>query len=434
MNGADEDSAEPDPDGSGTATRTALRDIPVPVRILIVALFATSMATRAQLVALGLLVFDITGRELDLGLLGLAEFLPIFLLSPFTGTVADRYDRRKVQAAGLVVEAMAGIGFLLLARTDLQSINLVLVIVVIFGVARSFTTPASRALPIDLAPPGMVERVVAVRSVAFQTAGIIGPLIAGALFTIDRSTPFLLAVFGFVLAIVLLRFVPATGVRQLATGTGPGQAIRDAVDGLRFIRRTPVLFGAICLDLFAVLFGGAVALLPAIGKNRLGVDEAAVGFLYSAIGVGALVTAAILSVKPIRRHVGLVLFGVVAIFGLATIALGLTRSYTVAVVALIVLSAADAVSVFIRATIVPLASPEEMRGRVLAVENVFIGGSNELGALESGVTASLFGLAWAVTLGGVGTLVVVGVSFFVFPALRNVDRFEDLRATAARGP
>lgn len=418
----------------GDMRNTALRDIPVAVRILIAALFATSMATRAQLVALGLLVFDITGRELDLGLLGLAEFLPIFLLSPFTGTVADRYDRRKVQAAGLVVEAMAGVGFFILARSDLQSINLVLVLVVIFGVARSFTTPASRALPIDLAPEGMVERVVAVRSVVFQTAGIVGPLIAGALFAFDRSLPFLLAVVGFVVAIALLKFVPATGVKRLATDGGPAQALRDAVDGLRFIRRTPVLFGAISLDLFAVLFGGAVALLPAIGKNRLGVDEAAVGFLYSAIGVGALITAAILSVKPIRRHVGYVLFAVVAVFGLATIALGLTRSYAVAVVALIVLSAADAVSVFIRATIVPLASPEQMRGRVLAVENVFIGGSNELGALESGLTASLFGLAWAVTLGGVGTLAVVGVSFFAFPALRKVDRFEDLRRTANRSP
>lgn len=436
MNSADNDdpTTGEEPAASSGQEKTSIRDIPISVRILIAALFSTGMATRAQLVALGLLVFDITGSELDLGLLGLAEFLPIFLLSPFTGTVADRYDRRKVQAAGLVVEAMAGIAFFVLARTDLQSINLVLFVVVIFGVARSFATPASRALPIDLAPPGMVERVVAVRSVVFQAAGIIGPLIAGGLFALDRSYPFLLAIFGFILAITLLQFVPATGVKRLTTEAGPAQALRDAIAGLRFIRRTPVLFGAICLDLFAVLFGGAVALLPAIGKNRLGVDETAVGFLYSAIGVGALITAAILSVKPIRRHVGLVLFGVVGVFGLATIVLGLTTSYVVAAAALVVLSAADAVSMFIRATIVPLASPEEMRGRVLAVENVFIGGSNELGALESGVTASWFGLAWAVVFGGVGTLVVVGVSFFAFPALRNVDRFEDLRRPANRGP
>lgn len=403
--------------------------IPLGVRVLIAALFATSMGNRAQLVALGLLVFDVTGEELDLGLLGLAEFLPIFLLSPLTGTVADRYDRRVVYAVGLAIELVVAFGFFLLARSDLTSITPILALVVVFGVARSFTAPSSRALPIDLAPAGLVERVVALRSVVFQAAGIIGPMIAGLLFSVDRSLPFLLSLVGFAAAVALLRFVPSTGVRQLVTASGPAQAVRDALDGLRFIRRTPVLFGAISLDLFAVLFGGAVALLPAIGEKRLGVDEAAVGFLYSAIGIGALITAAILSVRPIRRHVGKVLFSVVAVFGLATIVLGLTQSYVVALLALVVLSAADAVSVFIRATIVPLASPEEMRGRVLAVENVFIGGSNELGALESGLTAAWFGLVTAVVLGGFGTLAVVGLGLLAFPALRKVDRFEDLRPT-----
>ena len=401
--------------------------LPTGVKLLIGALAATSMANRAQLVALGLLVFDVTGEELDLGLLGLAEFLPIFLLAPFTGTLADRYDRRVVYAIGLAIEMTCAVGLFVLARGEPDGIGLILALVVLFGVARAVTAPASRALPIDLAPPGLVERVVALRSVAFQSAGIVGPLIAGLLFSVDRSLPFALSFVGFGVAIAFLSFVPATGVKQLDRQTGPAQAIRDAFDGLRYMRRTPVLMGAITLDLFAVLFGGAVALLPAIGEKRLGVDEAAVGFLYSAIGVGALITAAILSVRPVRRHIGLVLFGVVSIFGLATIVLGLTTNYVVALVALLVLSAADAVSVFIRATIVPLASPEEMRGRVLAVENVFIGGSNELGAMESGLTAAWFGLVTAVVLGGFGTLAVVGVSMLAFPALRKVDRFEDVR-------
>ncbi len=417
---------EPVP-GTGTEPPPGERRIPSGVRLLIAALFATSMANRAQLVALGLLVFDVTGRELDLGLLGLAEFVPIFVLAPFTGTLADRYDRRVVYAIGLTIELACTAGFFALARGNPTSIGPILGLVLVFGVARSITAPASRALPIDLAPRGMVERVVALRSVAFQSAGIVGPLLAGLLFSLDRSLPFLLSLAGFGFAIGFLRFVPSTGVKRLTGRPGPAQALRDALDGLRFIRRTPVLFGAISLDLFAVLFGGAVALLPAIGEKRLGVDEAAVGLLYSAIGVGALVTAAVLSVRPIRRHVGLVLFGVVAVFGMATIVLGLTTSYAVALVALLVLSGADAVSVFIRATIVPLASPEEMRGRVLAVENVFIGGSNELGALESGLTAAWFGLVLAVVLGGVGTLAVVGIGLLAFPALRRVDRFEELR-------
>ncbi len=407
------------------------RPIPTPVRILIGALFTTSFANRIQLVTLGLLVFDVTGEEIHLGLLGLAEFLPIFLLSPFTGAMADRFDRRLVYTVGLALELFAATSFFFLARSDLQSINGVLLIVLVFGVARAITAPASRALPIDLAPPDMVERVVAMRSVVFQSAGIVGPVVAGLLFSVDRSLPFLVVIAGFATAVVLLRLIPSTGVKQLTSELSPTQAVRDAIEGFRFIRRTPVLFGAISLDVFAVLFGGAVALLPAIGEKRLGVDEAAVGFLYSAIGVGALITAAILSVKPIRRHVGLVLFTTVAVFGLATIALGMTRSYAVALVALLILSAADAVSVFIRATIVPLASPEEMRGRVLAVENVFIGGSNELGAMESGLTAAWFGLFWAVILGGFGTLAVVGVSLFAFPALRKVDRFEDVRPAPA---
>lgn len=428
--GSGDDSIPESAVGSDDGTDGQRRPIPRGVRILVAALFATSFGNRAQLVALGLLVFDVTGEEIHLGLLGLAEFLPIFLLAPFTGTVADRYDRRIVYAFGLIIELFAATAFFLLARGELTSITLVLVVVVIFGVARAFTAPASRALPIDLAPPDMVERIVALRSVAFQTAGILGPIVTGLLFSVDRSYPFLVAIAGFLLAVSLVRLVPSTGVKQLTTTPGASQALRDAVDGLRFIRRTPVLFGAMSLDLFAVLFGGAVALLPAIGEKRLGVDEAAVGFLYSAIGVGALITAAVLSVKPIRRHVGVVLFATVAIFGLATLALGFTRSYTVALLALLVLSAADAVSVYIRATIVPLASPEDMRGRVLAVENVFIGGSNELGALESGLTAAWFGLFWAVILGGFGTLAVVGVSFFAFPALRKVDRFEDLRPSA----
>lgn len=402
--------------------------IPGGVWILIGALFSNRLAASAQVVALGLLVFDVTGRELDLGLLGLAQFVPLFLLAPLSGTFADRYDRRVVFGCGLLVEMAVAVGFLLIARSQISSITPILVLVLVFGASRSFIAPASRALPIDLAPVDRVERVVALRSVAFQAANILGPIVAGLLFVINRWLPFVVVLVGFGVTAVALSFVPATGVRQLQTQPGPAQAIRDAIDGLRFMRRSPVVFGAITLDLFAVLFGGAVALLPAIGEKRLGVDEDAVGFLYSAIGIGALITASILAIKPIRRHVGLVLFVVVGIFGVATIALGLTRSYVVAFAAILVLSAADAVSVFIRATIVPLATPEAMRGRILAVENIFIGGSNELGALESGLAAATFGIFWAVVGGGIGTLAVVALGALAFPALRKVDRFEDIRA------
>ncbi len=419
-----------DVDGALVDQQPSVRDVPRGIWVLIGALFSSSFASRAQLVALGLLVYRRTGNELDLGLLGLAEFAPLFVLSPLSGTVADRYDRRTVYGIGLAVEAAASAGLAWLALDDdAGGIASIMMLVLVFGAARAFIAPAGRALPIDLAPSGLVERVVALRSVAFQSAGIVGPIVAGFIFSWKPAATFMLASVAYALAIVLVRLVPGSEVRRLDTVPGARQALRDAIDGLRFMRRSPVVFGAITLDLFAVLFGGAVALLPAIGEQRLGVDERAVGALYSTIGVGALITASILAVRPIQRHVGRVLFAVVAVFGAATMVLGLTSSYVVAVGAVLVLSAADAVSVFIRATIVPLATPENMRGRVLAVENIFIGGSNELGAMESGLTAAWWGLVPAVVVGGVGTLAVVAVGIVAFPALRTIDRFEELRAS-----
>ena len=200
------------------------------------------------------------------------------------------------------------------------------------------------------------------------------------------------------------------------------------MEGLRFIRRRQVLLGAITLDLFAVLFGGAVALLPAIAEDRLDVGSIGYGWLRAAPGIGAVIVTAILAARPVRRHVGRTLFVAVAVFGVATVVLGVTQLYVMAFVALIVLAGADAVSVFIRATIVPLATPDDMRGRVMAVENVFIGASNELGAFESGVAGTLIGVGPAVWIGGVLTIGVVGVSSVVFPQLRDINRFEDLEA------
>jgi hypothetical protein len=201
----------------------------------------------------------------------------------------------------------------------------------------------------------------------------------------------------------------------------------DAILGMRFIRRSPVLFGAISLDLFAVLFGGAVALLPAIAEDRLGVGAVGLGWLRAAVGIGAGIVAITLSIRPLQRHIGRTLLAVVTLFGVGTIVLGLSRNYVMAFVAIMVLSGADAVSMFIRLTIVPLATPENMRGRVLALENVFIGASSELGAFESGVTAALLGLTGAIVFGGIGTLAVVALWAVLFPALRNVDRFDEVR-------
>ena len=391
--------------------------------------FFSAFAQIGQITIIGKQVFDMTGSTLSLGLLGLAEFLPVALLSPITGSVADRFDRRKVFAGALIGETLVAVLLFFYIWSDPSSILPIFGLVLLFGVFRASASPASRALPIDLAPPGVLERVVALRTFSFMAGAIVGPVALGFVFVGGVSFPYLVAAGGFAAAIAMLTLVPRPPVRQHRPA-GARQVVRDAFEGLRFIRRTPIVFGAISLDLFAVLFGGVIALLPAIAEERLGVGAVGLGWLRAAVGIGAAGTALTLSIRPLRRHVGRRLLTMVAMFGVLTIVLGFTRSFAVAFIALVAAAAVDAVSMFIRASLVPLATPENMRGRVLAVENVFIGASNELGAFESGVTAALFGLVGAIFFGGAGTLVVVAIWWRFFPALRSVDRFEEVRSTA----
>jgi predicted MFS family arabinose efflux permease len=393
---------------------------------LFLSFFLSGFAIVGQITVVGKQVFDMTGRELDLGLLGLAEFLPMAFLVPFSGAAADRFDRRHVYAISLGGELLCALGLFFYISSDPTSVKPIFVLVALFGVARSFGSPSGQALPIDLATSENLERVMALRSVAFQSGFIAGPVAMGFIFVVDPAYPYLAGVIAFALAIPILIMIPQPNTRRLQTRGGM-QAIRDAREGLRFIRRQPVVFGAISLDLFAVLFGGIIALLPAIAENRLGVGAVGLGWLRAATGIGAGTTALMLSVRPVRRRVGRTLLVVIAIFGVMTIVIGLVDSYAIVFVALLVASAADSISVFIRSTLVPLATPEVMRGRVLAVERVFIGASNELGAAESGLTAAVFGLMGAILFGGVGTLAVVAIWWRWFPALRDVDRFDEVR-------
>jgi len=403
--------------------------IPGDVRLLLAALGFGAISFSVLGTIIGLQVYAISESTRDLGLVGLAQFVPILVLSPFTGTVADRFDRRKVYAVGLVIMTASTVGLMIYASTSPTKIWPIWALLAVNGVGRSVGTPASRSLPIDMAPEELLERIVATRSLAFQVAIIIGPLIGAFANRRSMVLPYSIIIAAQLVALLLLLRVAKPTTAKLDTAAGPKQAVRDAIEGLWFIRRSQIILGAISLDLFAVLFGGAVALLPAIVEERLGVSDVdlGVGVMRSSIGAAAALTALTLSIRPLTRNVGKYLFGVIAIFGTATIVLGVTRSYVVAIGAVAVLSAADQISVFIRASVVPLATPESMRGRVLAVENVFIGGSNELGAWESGETAAWFGLGPAVVIGGIGTLVVVGVGWFVFPDLRNVDRFADVK-------
>jgi len=402
--------------------------LPAGFRVLIAAQFLSTVATVAQATALGVLVFGITGRELDLGLLGLAEFLPTALLAPIAGPIADRVDRRRIAAVALSCEAICAVALAWYASTSPTSVTPVLMLVVVFGVARAFAVPASRALPADLAArSGALPRLVALSSITWQSALVVGPVIGGFLYAVDEPWPFVVAAAGMVAAAGALLRIPVPPVRRVATDAR-ARPLHEALEGLRFVRRNRVVLAAVSLDLMAVLFGSAVALLPAIAEERLGVGSVGLGWLRASVGIGAGLATLTLAVRPVRRHVGTVLFVAVGLFGVFTVVLGVTTSFVVAFGALAALSAADSVSVFIRGTIVPLATPEEMRGRVLAVENVFVGASNELGAFESGVAAQVLGLVAAVVFGGAATLAVVAIWAVLFPELRRVDRFDEVVA------
>jgi hypothetical protein len=291
-----------------------------------------------------------------------------------------------------------------------------------FGVARAFAAPANRALIADVAGPERLPWLIPRRSAVVQTSFIVGPVMGGTLYAVDPVIPYVVATVLFVvssgvLSIVRVRVIP------VEVTTKPASRLHDTLEGLRFIRHHQLLLGAISLDLFAVLFGGAVALLPAIAEERLHVGAVGYGWLRAATGIGAAAVTLVLTRRPVRRRVGRVLLTAVAVFGVATIVLGVTTSYVIAFIAVLVLSGADALSVFIRSTLVPLVTPSEKRGRVSAVEMVFIGATNELGAFESGATGQLLGPAGAVVVGGVATIAVAGVWWRKFPGLRDVDGF-----------
>jgi MFS family permease len=424
---------------------------------LLITVFTTATAAMAQDTVLGKQIFDLTGSNFALGMLGLVAFLPSALLVLVTGSVADRVDRRRVTSVGALGEAAASGALAWYAHTDPTSTLPIYGFVLLFGIARAFTGPASRALPADIVPSDRLPKLVARYAVSWQVALIFGPVLGGFLYAANVSLPYLAVMVLLVIGAIAVCFVqvlpqparapefepepaplpvgteavleaaiePATGHTEQATARRERAGLHEALEGLRFIRRRPVLLGAISLDLFAVLFGGAVALLPAIATDKLGVGAVGLGWLRAAGGMGAAAVALTLAFRPITRKVGRTLLIVVALFGVFTIVLGVTHSFAVAFIAMAVLSGADAVSVFIRSTLVPLVTPQDKRGRVMAVEMVFIGASNELGAFESGVAGALIGTTGAVVLGGVGTLAVAVSWGFLFPQLRNVDTFPE---------
>lgn len=406
-----------------STARVVLRQTPVRRYLLSTAL--ASVGLNLLVTVLFKQAFDLTGDELDIGWIGLAQFAPAVMLVLVSGWVADRFDRRRVTAIFLLGRVLCAGALVVYSIVEPGRIWPLFAIAFVFGAADAMVSPARRAIPPLISTPDDFPQVIALWTATFTGAAIVGPVLGGFLYAAGPEIAY--AVAG---ALELLAIVPILGIVYVRE---PERLVNRptlaaALEGLHFVRRTPLVLAAISLDLFAVLFGGAIALIPAVAEERLGVGDIAYGWLRAAPGIGAAVMAIVLAMVPVRRRIGPTLLVVVAIFGLGTIVFGVTRNYAVAFVALVVISAADMVSMFIRGSIVPLATPEDQLGRVTAVEGVFIGASNELGAFESGVAARVFGLPWAIAGGGAITM-VIAISFaWLFPSLRRIDTFDEVRA------
>ncbi len=383
---------------------------------------ASGLTFQMQAVVVGWQIYARTHSTLELGLIGLAQFLPMVLLTLWAGHAADRYDRRTIGATALAVQ---GAAVLVLAAGSLGEwlpVSGIFALVAVVGAARAFERPASQALMPTLVPRPLVPKAVAWATGAFQTASIAGPPLGGLLCIL--GAPVAYAVTGTLALIgagflVALRPPPAQSPRAPTT-------VDSIFAGIGFIRNHPVILGSISLDLFAVLLGGATALLPAFARDILGVDARGLGALRAAPAVGSVLVSLWLARHPLERQAGRKMFAAVLLFGLATIVFGLSRSFLLSLVALAILGGADVVSVVVRSSLVQLQTPDAMRGRVSAVNSLFIGTSNQLGEFESGLTAALFGTVAATVVGGVGTLLVACLWMRLFPGLRRFDRIVDV--------
>jgi len=387
--------------------------------------WAGASGAQIQSVALGWQMYAIARRTMSVaesaflvGMIGLASFLPVLLLTLPAGEAVDRYDRRKVALACLTGEIATVFMLTIAAWRDFATPPLLLGVAAAFGASRAFYAPASSAMGPMLVPRELLPRSIAWNALAWQTASITGPAIAGVLVAISPAHAFVTALGLYAAAAVCIAAIRRNTKPQVQ----PGSRWRLMKEGLAYVWREKVIFGAISLDLFAVLLGGATALLPVFARDVLHVGPEGFGLLRAGPAIGATACALWLAANPIRSRAGTYMFGGVALFGLATCVFAVSKSLWLSVAALAVLGGADMLSVYVRQTLVQLVAPDHMRGRVSAVSTVFVGASNELGEFESGVLARFLGPVGAALFGGVGALAVTGVWAWLFPALRKADR------------
>ncbi|MDE2219275.1 MAG: MFS transporter [Gammaproteobacteria bacterium] len=383
----------------------------------LLARFCATLAWQMQAVAVGWHVYALTGDPLALGLVGLSEFLPFVLLVLVGGHAADHVDRRAVASRAYGIVVLCALTLLTLALEDVRRAWPIYAAVGAFGAARAFWAPAMQALL-----PGLVARdrfpgAVALNSMLFQVATAAGPVLGGVLYLFGPPVVFGACALLFASALLLIRMIRADTRPPAPPATG---SARRFIQGLQFVRRSPLVLGVISLDLFAVLLGGAVALLPIYARDLLHTGPVGLGLLRAAPGVGAGLAALWLAMRPLRDHAGRALLGGVAVFGACMIAFGLSRSMPLSLLALLLSGSGDMVGMYVRGILVPLATPDALRGRVSAVSSMFVGASNELGEFESGLTAKWLGTVPSVVVGGMLTLAVAGAWAWRFPALRRL--------------
>ncbi|WP_265571212.1 MFS transporter [Sphingomicrobium nitratireducens] len=407
--------------------------LPEPLRIadfraFVTARLATTIAQMAMVIVIGWQVYDIAretmginAAALRLGFIGVVQFVPLFALTLVSGHVADRFDRRVIARAALALELFCAAALGALALSGAMTLTALYLIAALLGVARAFAGPALSALAPNIVPRAMLPRAIALSSMAWQAGTIVGPAIGGYLYVVSAATAYFGSAALFALALACLFLVRTPARAETSENPDPWGRIKR---GLLYVRENRLVLGAISLDLFAVLLAGATAMLPIFARDILGTGPEGLGHLRAAPAVGATLTAAFFTFRPLKSNVGTKMLWAVAVFGAATVAFGLSRNMTVSLASLAILGAADMFSVYVRQSLIQLYTPDAMRGRVGAVSTLAISASNELGEAESGFLAALIGPVAAVIAGGVGAMAVVALWAWRFPELRLARNFD----------
>lgn len=379
--------------------------------------FFETFATEVVSVSVGWQVYDVTRNPFDLGLIGLMQFLPALLLILVTGSVADRFGRRTIMTFCEIVSVFCAAALMVLTIGGVTSVMPIFAVLLVFGISRAFFAPAAQSLAPNLVPRDDLPNAIAWNSTSWQAASILGPVAGGLLYGLGAITPYVVSVGFFLTATAMIFMVP----KPPQKASHQAHSWESLSAGFRYIWREKIVLGAISLDMFAILLGGAVALMPVFARDILDLGPWGLGLLRAGPGVGAIAMAMYLAARPIRSGAGHAMLVAVGLFGIATIVFGLSKAAWLSVIALVVMGAADMISVYVRQTLIQLWTPDELRGRVSAVNMVFLGASNELGEFRAGGMAALIGSIPAVVVGGVGTIVVAGTWAAMFPKLRRIQ-------------